>query len=219
MDVKQRSAKYASQFVKDGMIVGLGGGRTIQHLANYIKDMDVKVVTPSKNTALNCKSIGINVIPTYLVNHVDVAFDGCDEADASFHALKSGGGIHTAEKIIGSMADHYMLVIDETKFSEQLTYIHPVVVEIIPDAYANVCKKITDMGYSYVNRTASNKDGIIISDFGNIIIDVQIQEYVDPELLYNQLISLVGVVEISIFTKEVTDLIIATDSDIKHLKK
>jgi len=68
-------------------------------------------VTPSFTTASLCVQNGLQVVPTWSVDRIAVAFDGCDEVDEQLHALKSGDGIHTKEKLIASMADHYIMLV------------------------------------------------------------------------------------------------------------
>lgn len=131
--MKKKCALYASKLVKDGMVVGLGGGSTISYLIDYVKDKDIKVVSPSSKTVLLAQKMGLTVLNTQYVDHVDIAFDGCDEVDSHLNALKSGGGIHTQEKIIASMADEYIVLVDESKFHETLAFKVPVVVEVLPN--------------------------------------------------------------------------------------
>jgi len=106
-------------------------------LIEYIKEtkgLKVKVVTPSAKTKMLCIKNGLEVTHTYSVDKVDLAFDGCDEVDEKLNALKSGGGIHTKEKLSAAMADEYILLVDNTKFVKTLTFKHPVVLEILEDA-------------------------------------------------------------------------------------
>lgn len=126
MIMKKKCALYASKLVKDGMVVGLGGGSTISYLIDYVKDKDIKVVSPSSKTVLLAQKMGLTVLNTQYVDHVDIAFDGCDEVDSHLNALKSGGGIHTQEKIIASMADEYIVLVDESKFHETLAFKVPL---------------------------------------------------------------------------------------------
>ena len=107
--MKRKCAKEALSYIKDKSIIGLGGGTTISYLVSYIKEseLDVKIVTPSFETEKLCIENGLVVLPTWSVESISVAFDGCDEIDKELNALKSGGGIHTKEKIIASMADEY----------------------------------------------------------------------------------------------------------------
>lgn len=106
MNSKERTVFAALTFIKDGMLIGLGGGTTIGALAKFIieKQLAVKVVTPSFETEKLCVRLGLPLLPLRMVSHVDVAFDGCDEIDRHLHALKSGGGIHTREKLIAACA-------------------------------------------------------------------------------------------------------------------
>ena len=116
--MKKRSAKAALELIEDGMVVGLGGGETIGYLVEYLSQShkDVKIVTPSFATEQACIQAGLELLPLWSVGHVDLSFDGCDEVDQNMNALKSGGAIHTREKLIASMSDRYILLIDESKY-------------------------------------------------------------------------------------------------------
>ena len=72
--MKKKCALYASKLVKDGMVVGLGGGSTISYLVDYVKDKDIKVVSPSSKTVLLAQKAGLTVLNTQYVDHVDIAF-------------------------------------------------------------------------------------------------------------------------------------------------
>lgn len=161
---KKVCAKQALQLIRNGQIVGLGGGGTISLLVSMIADttLKIKVVTPSDSTKALCIEKGLMVLDLAYVNYVDIAFDGCDECDESLHALKSGGGIHTREKLIGTMADQYILLVDESKLSKQLTFNHPIVLEVLPVAYHFVVSQVEALGGKVVWRRANNKDGFYI---------------------------------------------------------
>lgn len=104
--MKKRCAQKALAYIQDGMVIGLGGGSTIAHLARFVKESgkQVQIVTPSLETETLCIKLGLPLLPLRQISHVDIAFDGCDEADRQFYALKSGGGIHAREKLIANMA-------------------------------------------------------------------------------------------------------------------
>ena len=95
---------------------------TISYLAEDIKEAekDVKVVTPSDHTAQVRKKLGLEIVDTKEVKEIEIAFDGCDQVDSDLDAYKSGGGIHTLEKIIAKMAKEYVLLVDETKVTDKL---------------------------------------------------------------------------------------------------
>ena len=214
MIMKKKCALYASKLVKDGMVVGLGGGSTISYLIDYVKDKDIKVVSPSSKTVLLAQKMGLTVLNTQYVAHVDIAFDGCDEVDSHLNALKSGGGIHTQEKIIASMADEYIVLVDESKFHETLAFKVPVVVEVLPKAYSVVKKKLEKLNGNVELRTASNKDGFLMSDEGNILLDVYFDGVQDIRLLNQTLLMMPGVVDTSLFVVILTGMILVNDKGV-----
>ena len=214
MIMKKKCALYASKLVKDGMVVGLGGGSTISYLIDYVKDKDIKVVSPSSKTVLLAQKMGLTVLNTQYVDHVDIAFDGCDEVDSHLNALKSGGGIHTQEKIIASMADEYIVLVDESKFHETLAFKVPVVVEVLPKAYSVVKKKLEKLNVNVELRTASNKDGFLMSDEGNILLDVYFDGVQDIRLLNQTLLMMPGVVDTSLFVDILTGMILVNDKGV-----
>lgn len=219
--MKQRCAKEALKYIKNNMVVGLGGGRTIAFLVEYIKesDLDIKVVTPSYDTEKLCVEKGLCVLPLRYVDHVDVAFDGCDEVDYNLNALKSGGSIHTREKIIGSMADEYILLVDENKVYKTLGFEHPVVLEVVKEAYAKVKKEVEKLGGKVVIRSASNKDGGIVSDQGLTILEAMFENVSDIQALHDALIKIVGVLEISLFTNTVTKVLVVKEEGFEEITK
>lgn len=214
MIMKKKCALYASKLVKDGMVVGLGGGSTISYLIDYVKDKDIKVVSPSSKTVLIAQKAGLTVLNTQYVDHVDIAFDGCDEVDSHLNALKSGGGIHTQEKIIASMADEYIVLVDESKFHETLAFKTPVVVEVLPKAFSIVKKKLEELNGNVELRTASNKDGFLMSDEGNILLDVYFTDVEDIGLLNQTLLMMPGIVDTSLFVDILTGMILVNENGV-----
>ena len=207
MIMKKKCALYASKLVKDGMVVGLGGGSTISYLIDYVKDKDIQVVSPSSKTVLIAQKAGLTVLNTQYVDHVDIAFDGCDEVDSYLNALKSGGGIHTQEKIIASMADEYIVLVDESKFHETLAFKTPVVVEVLPKAFSIVKKKLEELKGNVELRTASNKDGYIL-------LDVYFTDVQDIGLLNQTLLMMPGIVDTSLFVDILTGMILVNENGV-----
>lgn len=221
-DLKKNCAKEALKYIKNNTIIGLGGGSTISYLIDYIKeneDLKVKVVTPSAKTKMLCIKNGLEVLHTCSVDKVDVAFDGCDEVDENLNALKSGGGIHTKEKLIAAMADDYILLVDNTKFVKTLTFKHPVVLEILEDSLKYVERAVTELGGKPTIRNSSAKDGFTISDNGNLLMDVMFYNVQDIYELENKLRNICGVIDTSLFTNVVTKAVVASSSGIRVISK
>jgi ribose 5-phosphate isomerase A len=221
-DLKKACAKEAMKYVRDGMTIGLGGGRSIAYLIDYIKEdknLKVRVVTPSMKTKLLCIENGLEVVHTCSVDKVAVAFDGCDQVDEDFNALKSGGGIHTKEKLIASMSEDYILLVDEEKLEKKLTFKAPVVLEIFEDSLKYVERKVVELGGKPLIRTSDIKDGFTISDNGNLLINVTFNEVKEIEELNNELKNICGVIETSLFTNVITKVIISSENGIKVISK
>lgn len=221
-DIKKKSAKEALQYIKNNTIIGLGGGSTISYLIDYMKvakDLHVQIVTPSFKTKMLCINKGLEVLHTCAVDKISVAFDGCDEVDENLFALKSGGGIHTKEKLIANMAEDYILLVDEAKFVPALTFKYPVVLEILEDSLKYVEKKVTALGGQPNLRKSSAKDGVTISDNGHLLMDVHFQNVKNADELENSLKSICGVMDTSLFTNVVTKVIIASEDSMKVISK
>lgn len=221
--MKRRCAKEALKYIRDNMTIGLGGGSTIGYLISYIKEseLNVKVVTPSFKTASLCIENGLQVVPTWSVSNIDIAFDGCDEVDEELNALKSGGGIHTKEKIIASMSREYILLVDESKFVRELEFNHPVVLEIIPESKGYVELIIRDLGGETKMRSSEAKDGITITDNGLFLIDAFFDKnkISSIEKLNQDLNSIVGIVDTSLFYNIATKVIVASNEEIKVIER
>ena len=164
MNMKQLCAKEALKYIKDGMCIGLGGGSTIGYLAEYLakEERKITVVTPSDDTAELCKNLGLMVLSLEMTAHINIAFDGCDELDKELNALKANGAIHTKEKIIASMAEKYVLLIDESKFYDTLPLKDSVTLEVIPQSRNYVQAQIEKLGGKAVMRKSGAKAGEVL---------------------------------------------------------
>ncbi|MCX9025869.1 MAG: ribose-5-phosphate isomerase RpiA [Candidatus Methanoperedens sp.] len=200
---KQAAGEKAAQLVKNGMVVGLGTGSTtayaIKELGKRV-DSGLKIlgVPTSYQSAFLAAENGIQL--TTLDEHpvLDIDIDGADQV-ANFAAIKGGGAAHTREKIVAQSAKKFVVVTDESKISEVLN--HPVPLEVLPFARKLVVKQVAKLGGKAVVRIGVNKDGPIISDNGNFILDADFGEINDPESLDRELSQCAGIVEHGIFTK------------------
>lgn len=219
--MKKQCAKEALKYIKDNTIIGLGGGSTISHLVEYISErgLNVKIVTPSYITESICIEKGLEVIGTGTVNAISVAFDGCDEVDEQLNALKSGGGIHTKEKIIASMAKDYILLVDESKVVNKIDFKYPVVLEILPESRAYVKAMVEKLGGVATMRSSTAKDGFTVSDNGLFLMDVNFSKIDDIAKLNNDLNNIVGVVDTSLFYNIATKALVVGEHGIREINK
>ncbi|MBE6503910.1 MAG: ribose-5-phosphate isomerase RpiA [Methanobrevibacter sp.] len=221
-DSSKKNAGYkAAEYVDDGMVLGLGTGSTthyfIEKVGMRIKEEGINVlgIPTSFQSLLIAKEWNIPI--TTLEEHdIDLSVDGADEVDGEFNLIKGGGAAHTKEKIVDYAAKKFIVIVDESKVVDSLGDF-PVPVEVLPDASRVVIKTLEDMGASCEIRMAQRKDGPVITDNGNFVIDAKFSEIDSPSHLEIDLNSIPGVVENGIFSQMVDKVIIGTEEGTKEL--
>lgn len=215
-DYKQEAAKAALGHIKPGQTIGLGAGATIAYLVDMLAADSVLAgsltfASSSFKTAGLLAGRGLNLKSPAYLNHLDIYFDGCDQFDAHLNALKSGGGIHATEKILASMADEFILLGDTSKFSEKLSTKYPLVIEVLPAALQIVIKTLKDdFSPASLNlRMSSQKDGALISDNGNLLVDIYFNELPALSELNTRVKMIPGIIEHSLFYRMASKALIA----------
>ncbi len=153
------------------------------------------------------------------LSKIDIYFDGCDQLDKDLNALKSGGGIHTHEKLLASMAAQFVLIGDETKLVDAFDYRFPVVIELLAEAAAFAPAKIQNLfpGSTSNFRISDKKDGYVITDNGNYLLDLWFQAWPDLATINPVSKTITGVVETSLFYRMAHKAIIAGKDGVKVL--
>ncbi len=211
---KRRAALAALDYVREGMILGVGTGSTvnafIDALAESGKTLQAAVSSSNASTA-RLTSHGIKVIELNEVGSLDVYIDGADEATRARHLIKGGGAALTREKIIAAASKQFVCIIDDSKLVPTLGKF-PLPVEVIPMGRRYVASKLTELGGQPVFR-----DGVV-TDNGNHILDVHNLTINDPVGLERKINQIVGVVTVGLFAKRGADvLIIGSDKGIDTL--
>jgi ribose 5-phosphate isomerase A len=226
MDKKGQVAAAALRMISDGNTIGFGAGSNVAAViellsAKTAQGLKIQVVTSSFKTRLLCQQKGIPLTEIGLVERLDLYFDGCDQLDARLNALKSGGGIHAREKLLASMADEFVLLGDEAKYVPHFTGQFPVVVDVLPEALHFVQKKIKSRvsGARPEVRMSSQKDGAVITEHGNLLLDIWLDAFPDPAGLHDQLKSITGVVETSLFIGLARKALIASPEGVEVVQK
>ena len=221
MNLKKDAGYKAAEYVKDGDILGLGTGSTTHYFIEAVgkriekEGINVMGIPTSFQSLLLAKQWNIPI--TSLEEHdIDLAVDGADEVDTNFNLIKGGGAAHTKEKIVDYAAENFYVIVDESKYVDEIGGF-PVPVEVIPEASRTVIKTLEDMGANPIIRLAERKDGPVITDNGNFIIDAKFNKIESPEHLEIDLNSIPGVVENGIFSNMVDKVIIGTKDGIKEL--
>jgi ribose 5-phosphate isomerase A len=221
MNFKKMAGYEAAQEIKDGQVVGLGTGSTthyfIEKLGMRIKKEEIQIlgIPTSYQSFFLAKDWEIQV--TSLEEHdVDVAVDGADEIDPDLNLIKGGGAAHTLEKIVDYAADNFIVIADDTKIVEKLGKT-PIPLEIIPSSSRMVLQALNDLGAKGEIRMAQMKDGPVITDHGNFVIDANFGLLEDPCELEIVLNSIPGVLENGIFSGVVDQVIIGSPEGIKKI--
>jgi ribose 5-phosphate isomerase A len=224
-DHKMEAAKAAVKLIKPGQKIGLGAGTTIAHLVNLIAADEnlaasLTLVSSSFKTTGLIMDKGLNVQSINLTKSLDIYFDGCDQFDAGLNALKSGGGIHTSEKILASISVEFILIGDDAKFVNELNTTYPLVIEVLPSALILVLRRLNSyFPDAKTNiRMSDKKDGAAISDNGNLLLDVYFTRLPPPDQLNIQVKMIPGVVDHSLFCHIATKAIIAGNDGIRVIE-
>ena len=213
--MKKIVADAAIKEVESDMILGLGSGSTaalmIKSLADEIRSgklQNIRGVATSFQSEVLALELDIPLIDLASVSQIDLAIDGADEVDPRFQLIKGGGACHVREKLVASKANRLLIVVDETKLVQNLNQSFPLPVEVLPNAWKQVEEEISEMKGSSSLRMATKKAGPIVTDQGNLILDVffdgGIKNPKDIELSLN---NIPGVLENGLFV-DLTDKVL-----------
>jgi len=196
--------------VKSGMKLGLGTGSTAIHAVRRVGELlssgelrDISAFATSFQTEIECEKLGI---PVYTMNSrvfsngLDLTIDGADEVDPRNHLIKGGGGALLIEKLAAYASLSFAVIVDESKLTERLGMGFPVPVEVIPEARVQVTRALEKFGASVMLREALRKAGPVITEHGNIILDIRFGSPVDPLAMEAEINRVPGVVENGFFT-------------------
>jgi ribose 5-phosphate isomerase A len=201
----KRAAGYqAADLVEDGMVIGLGTGSTvfytIECLSGRIRDgLSVSGVPTSYQTAIRAREYGVPLTTLDDNPVLDLAIDGADQIDPQFRMIKGRGAALTREKCVAAAAFRFIVVADEAKMVPRLSGVVPV--ETLPFATKTAMAQLRGLGCRPFIREAVKKDGPVITDNGNFIVDCQFEEIADPAALEAAIAMIPGVVESGIFSR------------------
>jgi len=198
----------------DVRIVGLGTGSTVKHFIDACKDfLENKILVPSSfDTALHLKNLGFSkILDPVTANVVDVYIDGADEVSVKLDMVKGRGGAFLREKSIALRAKTRIYIIDQSKFTgKPYLYLKPVPIEIVPVALPVVLDDIKSLeNVEAVLRMDSSKDGPVVTDNGNFIIDLKFTTPIqEPAIMHERIKRIHGVVETGIFPSFLVDYVV-----------
>ncbi len=207
---KFNAAQAALDYIKDGMIVGLGTGSTSAHFVRALGErvrqgLRVKGVPTSEATRNLAEQVGVPLIEISQVTAIDVDVDGADEVDPAFRLVKGGGGALLREKIVAAASKRMVVIADESKWVETLGAF-PLPVEVTRFGFALTQERVAEAlrktgcaGDEVVLRVSGKANEPVITDGGNYILDAHVQRIANAEALAAELQAIAGVVEHGLF--------------------
>ena len=221
MKEKKIAAEYAVNFIEDGMIVGLGTGSTVafmlQKLSERIKSgLNITAVSSSQATTKLANSLGIKISKLTDVDEIDITIDGADEVDEGLNGIKGGGGALLHEKIIASISNKNIWIVDSSKLVKTLGKF-PLPIEAVKFGSTNLCIKLESNGFKPSIRMKGNTR--LITDENNYIIDLKMENISNPAVLDAKLKSFAGVVETGLFYSIADTVIVGVGNNIKIFNK
>jgi len=218
MEIKTDTAKQAAgraavdSLVKSGMKLGLGTGSTAIHAIRRVGELisqgllhDISAFATSFQSEIECEKLKIPFFPLNsreLAGRLDLTIDGADEVDPQSYLIKGGGGAMLIEKLAAYASDSFAITVDESKVvNRSLGIGFPVPVEVIPEARTSASMALEAMGAAVTLREALRKAGPVITEHGNLILDIRFAKTVDPAAMEREINDIPGVVENGFFTR------------------
>lgn len=215
MDAKKAAAEKAVEYIRDGMIVGLGTGSTaywaIKKIGERVKaGLKIKAVATSVQTGSLARELNIPVLSGHEIAPIDITIDGADEVDRQYNLIKGGGGALLREKIVAANSKQFLVIVDESKMVEQLGKF-PLPVELVSFASALTLQKIRELGCSASIRIENGEE--YKTDNGNLVADCRFTNIPDPATLNRDLHLIPGIVETGLFLNSMVSHIIIGNKD------
>ncbi|MCO6536588.1 MAG: ribose-5-phosphate isomerase RpiA [Gilliamella sp.] len=214
-ELKKAVGWSALKFIKPDSFIGVGTGSTASHFIDAlatIKDQIKGTVSSSEASTQKLKSYGIPVLDCNEVDYLDVYVDGADEINHQLQMIKGGGAALTREKIVSAIAKQFICIVDESKVVDVLGKF-PLPVEVIPMARSYVARELYKLGGKPIYRQG------VITDNGNVILDVHDLVIAKPMELENRINSIAGVVTVGLFANKGADIaLVGCSTSIKELR-
>ena len=206
---KRRAAIAALSYIKDGIVLGVGTGSTVEFLIAELgahADRLTSVVSSSERTTRKLREIGIPTVELAEVGDLDLYIDGADEATKHLHLIKGGGGALTREKILAAAARRFVCIVDDSKLAGTLGRF-PLPVEVIPMAQSFVARQMVKAGGQPIWRQD------FITDNGNHIIDVHNLKIANPLEMETRFNQIPGIVTVGLFANRAADVLLVAGTN------
>jgi ribose 5-phosphate isomerase A len=214
-EMKKQAAWAALEFIPHNTVVGVGTGSTVNHFIDALASIKQHIkgaVSSSAQSTVKLQALGIPVLELNDIDSFSVYVDGADEINPLKHMIKGGGAALTREKIVAAVAERFICIVDSSKQVDTLGAF-PLPVEVIPMAMAYVQRQLNKLGGEAILRKN------VITDNGNLILDLHNFKITDPLALEYAINNIVGVVSNGIFAHRAADMVlIGTANGTKIIK-
>ncbi len=217
-EMKKTVGVEAARMVDRGDVVGLGTGSTaefmIEELGRRVREenLDIVGIPTSFDASVLARRNGIPAGTLDDVDRIDIAVDGADEVDPAMNLIKGRGAAHLREKIVDGMAERFIVIVDESKLVERLGTKCPVPLEVLPMAVQPVMRAVEALGGEPVLRMAVHKDGPVITDQGNMVVDARFDGIDDAGEMESTLNNVPGILENGLFVGLADEVLVGSIS-------
>ena len=202
--LKSAAATAALAYIEYGSVLGVGSGSTVNYFIDALRQVKGKidgVVAASLATAERVRALGIPIVDLNSLDELPIYVDGADEFNAYRQLIKGGGGALTREKIIAAVAKKFICIVDQSKQVDLLGQF-PVPLEVIPMARSYVARQVLALGGNPIYRQG------VVTDNGNVIIDVHQLKLLDPNAMEATLNNIAGIVSNGLCARRGADVIL-----------
>ncbi len=221
--LKRQAAEKAVEYVRDGMVLGLGTGSTtayaIQRIGERVQAGELKNIVgipSSEKTARQALELGIHLTTFEQHPVIDLTIDGADEVDPQLNLIKGGGGALLREKVLAQNSKQVIIIVDESKLSPQLGSKWPLPVEVLPFAWQPAARFLESLGAKVTLR--QDQQHIFETDQGNFILDCRFGPIENPEDLERRIKSRAGILEHGLFLGLAHRVIVAGKNGVQELE-
>jgi ribose 5-phosphate isomerase A len=215
MNEKEQVAKEAINYIKDGMIIGLGTGSTANLFIDFLsakakqESLNIKVVASSTVSQIRAINSGLSYISLDQIESIDLYIDGADEVTKELEVLKGRGYDLVREKLLAKTSKQFIVIGDKSKMVAKIGEKFPIPIEITPIAWKIAKKLITEISQKCDLRPNAAGDAYAITSYGNYVLDCEFK-YDDLSKLASEISQIPGVIEHGIFL-DMTHLALIAD--------
>ena len=222
MNDKERVARHAALQIQDGMIVGLGTGSTanyfIQELARRCTEEGLKVSTVASSivSTIKAQELRLPQVAIEHLNRLDLYVDGADEVTSDMTLLKGQGADLVREKLLARACDKFLVLVDQSKMVARIGERFAIPIEVMPFAWQLVKRTLETLGGRGELRKNANKDGLAVTSYGSLVLDMNFDSELDSKTLDEILNATPGVVEHGIFHGLASAVFVAVEGQVQE---